>query len=336
MELDSRDRDVLNAAQAGVPLASTPFSFIGQTLDISEKEVIKRLERLKREGAIRQICGSFDSRLLGYQTCLVAARADDSRLESAAAAINRHPGVTQNYQRNHEFNLWFTLALPSTTLLGFERTAAILGHQSGCSAVRTLPTLRSFVSAESTDPSVVSEIPEAPVSSDVMTAVRLLQGDFPVAPRPFDVLARGRGMTGDELLALAKELSASRRLRKIAAFPLVRRPFSASAMGVWSVPAERAEQVGVAMASHREVSQCFLRPTYSDWPYNIFTTVHGRTVDECESALKSIADETGVSEMRALFPVREFKHVRASLFAPELTAWEQDHAGYEEGVTSIA
>ena len=92
-------------------------------------------------------------------------------------------------------------------------------------------------------------------------------------------------------------------------------------MGVWSVQEREAEAIGSKMAAHRAVSQCYLRPTYEDWPYNLYTIVHGRSVDECESVLNELAEETGITQRRALFPMKEFKKSRISFF-PRDRRWE--------------
>ena len=70
---------------------------------------------------MRQLAAQFDTRALGYRSCLVAAKVDPERIDEAAAAINAHPGVTQNYRRNNDFNLWFTIAVAPTSQLGLER-----------------------------------------------------------------------------------------------------------------------------------------------------------------------------------------------------------------------
>src|SRR5688500_15723457 len=101
---DQRDRELLGALQGEIPLVSTPFAVIGQLIDMSEKEVIKRIERLQREGVVKQIAAQFDTRALGYKSCLVAARVSPERVDEAASAISAHPGVTQNYRRNNDFN----------------------------------------------------------------------------------------------------------------------------------------------------------------------------------------------------------------------------------------
>ncbi|HEY5609637.1 MAG TPA: Lrp/AsnC family transcriptional regulator, partial [Thermoanaerobaculia bacterium] len=143
-EIDQRDRELLNVLQGEVPLASTPYAILGQMIDMSEKEVLKRCERLRRDGSLKQISGVFDSRALGYRTCLVAARIDGDDIERAASVINMHPGVSQNYKRNHDFNVWFTIAIPPNSRLGLERTVDLLGEEAGAEVVRMLPTLKLF------------------------------------------------------------------------------------------------------------------------------------------------------------------------------------------------
>jgi len=158
---DQRDRDLLGALQGEIPLVSTPFAVIGQQIDMSEKEVIKRTDKLKKEGLIRQISATFDLRALGYKSCLVAARVHPDRVDDAAGIVNAHPGVTQNYKRNHDFNLWFTIAVSPFSRLGLERTITVLGEQSGSEVVRALPTIRQFKGAADGSEHHGSEEPQA-------------------------------------------------------------------------------------------------------------------------------------------------------------------------------
>lgn len=327
-EIDHRDRDLLDALQSEVPLSSTPFALVGQQIDMSEKEVIKRADRLKNEGLIRQISGVFDPRACGYRLSLVAAKVDPERIDAAAGAISGHPGVYQNYRRNHDFNLWFTIAVPPTSRFGLERTIEILGAEAECEAVRLLPALKSFkasgADAAHDDSGADEEGTEgAGLTANEIEIIRLLQKDLPLHPRPFDVLARGSKLSGEELVAAARLFAERQQMRRFAALVDARRSnFSASVMGVWRVSADEVDAVGARMAAHKSVSQCYLRPTYEDWPYNVFTIVHGRSVDECEAILGELSEATGVDEMRALFPVKEFKRTRLAFFSPEYESWE--------------
>jgi DNA-binding Lrp family transcriptional regulator len=324
-EIDQRDRELLGALQGELPLSSTPFAVIGQMIDMSEKEVIKRTEKLKREGYVRAVAAQFDTRALGYRSCLVAAKVPPERIDDAAAAINTHPGVTQNYKRNNDFNLWFTIAIAPTSKLGLEKTVEILGGVADCDAVRPLPTLKQFKNSD--DDGHHSDEKYTPLTPGEIECVRLLQRDLPLQPRPFDVLAKnGGGLTSEELLGTARSLLKRGQMRRFGAVIQARKPgFSASAMGVWVVPEERVDEIGARMSQNKAVSHCYLRPVYDDWPYNLYTIVHGRSVDECESIINDLAADTGVEKKQALYPTKEYKKARINLFSPEAEEWEAAH-----------
>lgn len=322
-EIDQRDRELLGALQGEIPLLSTPFAVIGQMIDMSEKEVIKRTDRLKREGLVRGVAAQFDTRALGYRSCLVAAKVAPERIDDAAAAINAHPGVTQNYKRNNDFNLWFTIAIAPTSKLGLEKTVEILGGEAECDTVRALPTLKQF---KSSDDDGHAEAKYTPLTPGEIECVRLLQRDLPLQPRPFDALAKSSGLDSDELLGTARSLLKRGQLRRFGAQIAARKPgFSASAMGVWIVPENAVDDVGARMSQNKAVSHCYLRPVYDDWPYNLYTIVHGRSVDECESIINDLALDTGIDEKQALYPTKEYKKARINLFSPECDEWESAH-----------
>lgn len=326
-ELDQRDRELLGALQGEIPLVSTPYAFIGQSLDMSEKEVIKRTERLKREGLVRQLAAWFDARALGYRSCLVAARVSPSRIDDAAAVINAHPGVTQNYRRNNDLNLWFTLFVAPQSKLGLEKTIDVLGREADCETVRALPTLKLYKSSNAETESHSEHASDyTPLTPAEIECVRLLQRDLPLQPRPFDVLARNSGVPADELLATARTLQKRGQIRRFTASVTSRKPgFVASAMGVWVVPQDSVDDYATKLSQNRAVSHCYLRPVYDDWPYNVYTTVHARSVDECESVIQDLAIDTHLSQKQALFPTREYKKVRASYFSTEELEWEAGH-----------
>ena len=328
-DIDQRDRELLGALQGEIPLVSTPFAVVGQQIDMSEKEVIKRTERLRREGYVRSLCAQFDPHALGYRSCLVAAKVADERIDDAAAVINAHPGVTQNYRRNNDFNLWFTIAVAPASRLGLDRTIQILGDDASCETVRPLPTLKTYKhSGDVADSHEESRGEGAfqPLTQPEIEAVRLLQHDLPLQPRPFDVLAKNSGAGADELLASARTLLKRGQIRRFGAVVQAKKPgFSTSAMGVWIVPEKLADEYGAQMSQNRAVSHCYLRPVYSDWPYNLYTIVHGRSVDECDSIINDLAIDTGLADKQALYPTKEYKKARISLFSPESEEWETAH-----------
>ena len=265
-------------------------------------------------------------------------------MEEAAARINEHPGVSHNYRRNHAYNLWFTLAVPPDSRLGLQRTVEILGDLAGAEAIRLMPTLRLFkigvqldmtgeldADARTPTPAYTEQdrqrAEQARLSTREIAAVRELQKDFPLVSRPYDVLAEAAGMSVAELLAHGHRLLARRQLRRVAAVLYHRQAgFKANAMGVWAVPSDQVDRVGPLMAGFAAVSHCYLRPTYPDWPYNVFTMVHGRNKQACDAVLEAISRATGITQYAALYSTREYKKVRVRYFTPETYAWEKRYA----------
>ena len=109
------DKRLLNILQGNLPLCSRPFSRLGEMLDTTEEHVLRRLNELKREGYLRRIGTFFNSEQLGYHGTLIALRVAEGHLADVAQAVNRYVGATHNYEREGDYNRWFTLLTPSRT-----------------------------------------------------------------------------------------------------------------------------------------------------------------------------------------------------------------------------
>ncbi len=340
--LDSLDTRLLNLIQTEVPLVERPFADLGRSLGVDEGEVLRRIGQLKSppRPVIRQISAIFDSKALGYQSTLVAGRIDDSRLEQAAAIINRHPGVSHNYRRTHAYNLWYTLAVPPDSRLGLQGTVDVLHRQSGALATRLMPTLKLFKIGVKLDIGGDSDQPPArapqftekdrqqALAFEITEAdkrmIRVLQQDLPIVPRPYEQWAIQAGVSVPELLHAAQAYKARSQMRRFSAVLKHREVgFSANAMGVWVVAAPQQDEFGRIAAGFSAVSHCYLRPTYEDWPYNLFTMVHAVSEEACNAVLADISKATGVSEYAALYSTKEFKKTRVQYFEHDNETWEQ-------------
>ncbi|MDD4891318.1 MAG: hypothetical protein PHU85_15460, partial [Phycisphaerae bacterium] len=169
---------------------------------------------------------------------------------------------------------------------------------------------------------------EAPLTAADIAVVRVLQEDMPLSPRPFDESAPRAGLSVEQLLAAAAQMQQAGRLRRLAALLHHRAAgFAANAMGVWVAPPDRVEEIGLQMAMFKTVSHCYQRPTWPDWPFNLFTMIHGHTPADCEAALAEIRESTGLDTMSILYSLEEYKKIRLRYFTGEIEAWEQQHAG---------
>jgi DNA-binding Lrp family transcriptional regulator len=335
--LDDTDRRLLNLMQGRFPLAPRPYESVASDAGIPEDEVLARVQRLIDDRIIRQVTPIFDTRALGYRSMLVAAKVDPEHPWRAAKIINAHPGVSHNYLRNHDFNIWFTIAVEPDSLLGLDGTLEVLAEEAGASSIRQLPTLKLFKirmdlemegsTAELTSAVAAVEPAETepqPYDERDVAVIRTLQGDLPVVSEPYAPAAQALGMDQAELLEHLEGMTERRLLRRVAAILFHRRAgFSANGMGVWKVPEDRVLETGARMAAFRGISHCYQRPTYKDWPYSLFTMAHGRSKDECDAILDAIAADTGIGERATLYSSTEFKKIRLLYFTDEYKDWER-------------
>jgi DNA-binding Lrp family transcriptional regulator len=339
--LDDLDKRLLNLMQGKFPIAARPYQHVGSQAGMTEDEVMARVQRLLDERIIRQVTPIFDTRALGYSSMLVAAKVDPENPWRAATVINAHPGVSHNYLRNHEFNIWFTIATEPDSPLGLEGTLERLAQLAGAESVRQLPTLKLFkirmdlemeagteALAKAAQAAEPAETEPQPYDEFDRAVIRATQGDMPVIPEPYGPAAAKLEIPQPQLLEHLQGMQERRLLRRVAAILFHRRAgFSANGMGVWKVPEEQVLPMGIRMASFRGISHCYQRPTYPDWPYSVFTMAHGRSKEECDAILDSIAADTGIQERSTLYSSTEFKKIRLLYFTDEFRAWEREHAG---------
>ncbi len=339
--LDDLDRRLLNLMQGSFPIARRPYQHVAVEAGIDEQQTMARVERLLDERIIRQVTPIFDTRALGYSSMLVAAKVDPENPWRAANVINEHPGVSHNYLRNHEFNIWFTIATEPDSRLGLEGTLELLARLAGAESIRQLPTLKLFKIrmdldmeggtadlARAVEAAPPAETERQPYDELDIAVIRSLQGAMPVMAEPYAPTAGALDMSQEALLEHLLGMQQRRLLRRVAAILYHRRAgFSANGMGVWKVPAERVGELGPRMAAFRGISHCYQRPTYEDWPYSIFTMAHGRSPQECDAILDSIALDTGIEERATLYSSTEFKKIRLLYFTEDHRAWERKYAG---------
>ena len=325
-QLDAVDKKLLNEIQWVFPLVDRPYAEVAEKHGVSEQDVMRRVTALKKLGLIRQINAIFDTRRLGYKSALVAFAVTPDKLNIVADRINEHPGVSHNYERNHEFNMWFTLAVPpgSDMKQDLDRMAAL----DGVIKFRLLPTLKLYkigvrldmVNEDADKPKPTDEVKElnpekVQLSERDKEFIRELQKDLAVIPEPFKELADNLGITTSELFAKAKEYEGIGIMRRFAAILRHRDAgFVANGMVVWHVPEDKIDEVGFKLAAFPQVSHCYRRPDYPDWRFNLFSMVHARSLDAAEKMAVEMSDTIGIQDYQILFSSREFKKERVKYF----------------------
>jgi DNA-binding Lrp family transcriptional regulator len=326
---DPVDSRLLNLIQADIPLTESPWLRLGEKAGLTEEETLRRVARLKNAGVIRRLGGVFDSHRLGYAGTLCAFRVPAERVRDVAAVINSYPGVTHNYLRRHEYNMWFTLLAPSKAEL--EHLAEEIRLRAGVSDWLNLPAKRYFKvrvhfpvgatkydinDAEGENNNTESlkyntkHENRSPLSFTAAEKrlITALQEGLPLVERPYAALTNGLGWSEREALDAFALWRAEGVLKRVAAILRQRRAgYGANALVLWRVPAHEAESAGFRLAARPEVTHCYERETLPSWPYNIYTMLHSKTEDECRALARELADLAGGAAHELLFSTEELK-----------------------------
>lgn len=333
------EKTVLSHLQEDIPIEERPFSVIATHLGIPETSLLRIIKELKERKIIRQISPIYDTRRLGYKSLLVAFKVSPENLEEAARLVNSHPGVSHNYERDHIFNLWFTIAIPPESKFGPERTIEILANKTGVREYVILRAKRVFKIGLKLDmDGTGSEVERNPLTTEftfptkkVPTSlteedrdiIRITQEDMPLIENPFHALSSILGVKQEYLIEKLKDYRKNGIMRRFSAVLYHRNAgFKANGMVVWRIPEDSVEKVGKRIASYKAVSHCYERTTNGVWPYNLFCMLHAKTPEEIEKVVREISYNTGINDFAVLFSKREFKKKRVRYFMEDFYTWE--------------
>lgn len=330
-DLADHEFRLLNDWQRGFPLLSRPYAAMAASLGCDEAAVLDSLASLKARGHVSRVGAVFRPHVLGFST-LAALACPPERLEGVAQLVDAFPEVNHNYEREHAYNLWFVAAAPTR-----ERVAEVLAEIHSLSGLRPLdlPMVADYhidlgfdLSVDESGKSRVHAPHLGAIAGPVDAATlrgQLESGDYALSaalenglelvPRPYASLAARCGMSEDACLARLGRLV---ELSVIRRFGVVVRHrelgYTANAMVVWDIPDERIAEVGRQLADQAGVTLCYQRPRcLPDWPYNLFSMVHGRDRDEVLEQVRQIRQTLGLETVRCypLFSRRRFKQCGA-------------------------
>jgi DNA-binding Lrp family transcriptional regulator len=317
---DISDRELLNLIQTEFPLTGEPFADLAWRLGTDVDEVIQRITRLKEIGIIRMIGPVIDSRSLGFHTTLVAMKVTEANLERAEQVISSQSGVSHGYERNHQFNVWFTLALPPAR--DIETELRKLTKSTGAEIAFSLPAVKVFkigayfdmdedwqTGLEINPKGVLAG--QVELSNTARLIINELQQDLALVPAPFSTMAEKTGMDVEQFLDGCRSLQQQGVIRRFSASINHRKAgFTANAMSCWVATPDKIEVVGQKMASLKNVSHCYERKTNQFWHYNLFAMIHGHSRELCQEIAEGVSDETGLTNYALLYSIKEFKKTR--------------------------
>lgn len=317
------ERNLINLLQREFPLVSRPFKVIAEKLDTEEERIIEILKKWQDEGKLRQISAIFNPSFFGHTSSLFAFKVSKENLDRAIEVINAHPGVSHNYLRNHEYNLWFTLVVPPGRELLKE--AKRLFTESKAEDYLYLPILKVYKIAvifhlgekeedENADEDISAKV-ETKINFNFTERdkefVKVLQAPLPIVSEPFKELAKLLSCKEEDIFQWLYTMKEKGILRRYAGlFKHQKLGFKRNSMIVWKVPDERIEEVGKALSKYSFITHCYLRKSYPHWPYNIYTMCHFKE----KESIKEIAEKINIKDYIALETLKELKKIRLKLF----------------------
>jgi DNA-binding Lrp family transcriptional regulator len=253
-------------------------------------------------------------------------------LDAAGAAVAECPGVSHCYGRAGRPNLWFTLTVPPGSALGPDGALEALRRLAGADRVLDLLAVRRYkldarIGPRQARPDlipVVNPTQSLQPSSDQVRAIRAFQRPLAAEAEPFAALADEAGMSVDDLLVHGADFLAIGWMRRYAAVLHHRRAGSAANVLVaWQIGGGRAELFGHRAAASPSVSHCYQRETAPDWPYNLYTMIHGKDETAAARTIEALAAAAGDPPRVELPTLTEYKKARVRLFSGDFDTWEQ-------------
>jgi len=329
MSLPTEARNALiRTIQSAVPLEARPVESIARSLGATEAAVLDALRELQCEKILREISAVLEGGLLGYESALAAGSIPEERADAVAEVVSRHPTVSHNYLRDHFYNLWFTIAVPPQ--MSLERTLELLAKEAEIDGFHALRRTHVFKIGVNFDPDSLTNRTEAthaaattPLEVGPRDArlFRALQTPLPLVERPFDELARGIDARGDELIEFANRHLGGAIRRYVGTLRHRKLGVKENGMVVWRVPELEVWAAGERLAQAPEVSHCYARNAIANFPYTLYSMVHGPNRDRCHEIARELSRQTGLEDYVVLFSEREFKKQRLRYFLPELDDW---------------
>ncbi|TYT62055.1 siroheme decarboxylase subunit beta [Natrialba swarupiae] len=328
-EIDDVDAAIVDGYQSGLPVETRPFDRIGEQLGTDGDEALERVRRLVDLGIVRRFGAVLNPPVIGSST-LAAVEAPEERFAKVAAVVNGYRQVNHNYARDHEWNMWFVVTAGSRETR--DRILTEIEAQTGC-RVLDLPMLTDYYIdlefpvvnadrfareslADRTDATATRISEEATGNLSAFDADLLLaiQNGFPLSATPYAEIADELGADVDRVLEAISRLQDNGCLKRIGCvIDHVVTGFDENCMVVWDVPDDELDERGERAGQLPSVTLCYHRPRRSnlEWPYNLFTMIHGRDAAAVDAKIDELASEHLPVEHERLYSTKTLKQTGA-------------------------
>ena len=315
------EQQLLAIIQDAFPLEERPYLVLAEQLGSDEQSVFAAVENLRQSGIIRRIGGVYDSKALGFISRLCAGKVPESALDAFAAIVNEIPAITHNYQRSHEYNVWFTVIAQSEAEI--QKIVEDVCSKTELHDVHVLLATKKFkintVMGGSAAPVIRKNtcVRSKPMAGADRARIRIACEDIPHSLTPF----KDWGISCEEL----REDLDLRRMRRFGAILRHQEAgFADNAMVcfkldergvILSEQGESRDSAGAILANKPYISHCYERPAFEGFPYTLYAMMHAQSAEELDRNIKEAAESIGNPDYVVLQSVRELKKTSFRFFA---------------------
>jgi DNA-binding Lrp family transcriptional regulator len=326
--LDAVDAALVDGYQSGFPVAEEPFRLVAEELGITEAAALDRVRALRDRGIFRRFGAVLNPPVIGSST-LAAVSAPEDRFDEVAEIINGYRQVNHNYRRSHEWNMWFVVTAGDRATR--DRIIEEIETRTGCE-VLVLPMLTDFyidlefpvvngdrfaresLQETEVDATRISEQATADLTDVERRLLLEIQEGFPLTRTPYRDIAAAIDAPADAVLAGVERLLGSGCIKRVGCVVNhIVTGFDANCMVVWDVPDDELDARGEMVGALPYVTLCYHRPRRpeQDWPYSLFTMVHGREAAAVDAKVDELAADHLPFEHERLYSTETLKQTGA-------------------------
>lgn len=329
--LEEQKNQLAKFIQKNFPITERPYHELANRLNVDYKIIMNQIEEWYSSKSLREISAIMEGEVLGYESALVCGTIKEEDLDQVVNILKDHPTITHLYLRNYSINLWFTISVPKD--IGIEQHLQALTNLTGYTfyPLRRTQTFKIgvnfdlFKKINQTEkqnlPSKIQSYPEEELTESVKQTIRAIQTPLPLAERPFQTLAKQYDLEENEIINFLIKSPYGCIRKYVATFHHRNLGVSYNAMTVWTIPEHFLTEVGNQLAEFPEVSHCYARTTIPEFPYNLYSMIHGPDEETVKYIVEKISHKLNIQDYLILYSPIEYKKTRLKYFLKELEEW---------------
>lgn len=314
--------------QARFPILERPFEVLAKELSLTEKEVINQIKDWIEKKYLREISAIIEGEVFDFESALVGAKINMEDLNKIVDFLKEHPMITHLYLRNHTINLWFTISVEKE--IGLENHLKQLSeitkyHFYSFKRTNTykIGVNFDFISkknqTEKKELKEIEKFPKTQITEKIKQIIRAIQTPLPIIERPFKKLAEDFDLKEEEIINFLQNSPYGAVRKYVATFHHRNLGVVYNAMVVWKIPEKDLDTYGVKFANYPEISHCYARTYTKEFPYNLYTMIHGPEEATVKQIVKKISEDLKIDHYLILYSPIEYKKTRLRYFTKE---WE--------------